>query len=149
MEPNVIASKRSLRLALTVLAIAAAMIFGARKLHPSAAANIGSVAYCVTSEGAPAVAGLNAALYTVDEGQLALYDSGNTDHNGCGVFNYVPVGQPAYIVTWSDDGLQAGNSSWFRSDAMVVAPVIELHPSTGETSAWMGVFAAQALAHRQ
>lgn len=139
----------AIRLFGTVLAIMAMVAFGSRQLHPSAAASIGAVAYCVTSDGAPAGAGLHTALYTTGDVTLQLYDTGRTDFSGCGVFNYVPAGQSFFVAAWSDDGERAGISTWFRSDAMVVVPPFELNAQTSPHDEWMSVFQAQAYVHAE
>jgi hypothetical protein len=117
------------RLSVVVLAIAALLAVGLR-LETSNAANasvgVGSVAYCVTMEGQPADAGLKAGLYSVGDNQLSRYASGATDHNGCGVFNYVPVGENFFVSVWSSDGTEVGNSAWFEADAMTIAPTVQL-----------------------
>lgn len=118
---------RTLHLAIALLIVAAALAFTMRPVHQSSAsANIGAVAYCVTSDGSPAQSGLHTALYTAGTTGLELYDAGSTDHNGCGVFNYVPVDEIFFVTAWSSDGVQVGNSSWFESGAMVVAPTVQL-----------------------
>jgi hypothetical protein len=108
------------------MAMVAAVMLGMRLNHSNAAATVGSVAYCVTTDGSPANAGLQTGLYTFGSSQLSRYTAGVTDHNGCGVFNYVPVGQVFFISAWSEDGSQLGNSSWFETDAMTVAPTVRL-----------------------
>jgi hypothetical protein len=116
----------TLRLFAAVLAIAALVAFGMRHENSNAAATVGSVAYCVTTDGSAADAGLQTGLYTFGANQLSRYSAGETDHNGCGVFNFVPVGQLFFVSAWSDDGTQIGNSSWFESDAMTIAPTVQL-----------------------
>ena len=116
----------TLRLFAAVLAIAAMVAFGMRLNDSHAAATVGSVAYCVTTDGSPASAGLETGLYTFGASQLSRYTAGATDHNGCGVFNYVPIGQIFFISAWSDDGAQIGNSEWFEVDAMTIAPTVQL-----------------------
>lgn len=121
----------TIRLFAVVLAIAALVAFGMRIGGSNAAATntvatVGAVAYCVTMDGSPASAGLETGLYTFGASQLSRYAGGATDHNGCGVFNFVPVGQIFFISAWSDDGTQVGNSSWFEADAMTIAPTVQL-----------------------
>lgn len=116
----------TLRLITIVLAIAALVAFGVRHEDSNAAATVGAVAYCVTSDGSAADAGLKTGLYTYTANQLSRYSAGVTDHNGCGVFNFVPIGQIFFVSAWSDDGNQVGNSPWFQADAMTVAPTVQL-----------------------
>lgn len=115
-----------LRLFTVVLAIAALVAFGVRHEHSNAAATVGAVAYCVTTDESPTGAGLQTGLYTFGANQLSRYASGVTDHNGCGVFNFVPIGQNFFVSAWSDDGSQIGNSRWFQTDAMTIAPTVQL-----------------------
>jgi hypothetical protein len=119
-------SVSTVRLVAAVLAIAAMLSFGMRLNHSNASATVGAVAYCVTVDGSPADAGLNTALYTTGGQQLQLYSAGTTDAHGCGVFNYVPVGTLFFVTVWSAGGDQVGNSAWFESDAMTVAPTVQL-----------------------
>lgn len=140
---SLLRGKGALRLFVSVLAIAAILACGVRRPTPSAAADIGAVAYCVTDNGS-AAAGMHTALYTLGEAELDLYATGTTDRGGCGVFNYVPVDQSFFITAWSEDGRRAGNSSWFSSDAMIVAPTVELYSPSAQPSSWMGVYQAQA-----
>lgn len=117
------------RLSVVVLAIAALLSFGLRfdsTNAASASTGVGSVAYCVTMDGSPADSGLETGLYTFGDSQLSRYAGGATDHNGCGVFNYVPVGEIFFVSVWSSDGTQVGNSDWFEADAMTIAPTILL-----------------------
>lgn len=116
----------TLRLFAVALAIVAMAAFGMRLNDSNAAATVGAVAYCVTTDDSPASAGLQTGLYTFGSSQLNRYAAGATDHNGCGVFNYVPIGQIFFISAWSDDGTQVGNSQWFEVDAMTVAPTVQL-----------------------
>src|SRR5215218_10174487 len=87
----------TLRLFAAVVAIAAMVAFGMRLNHSNAAATVGAVAYCVTTDDSPAGAGLETGLYTFGANQLSRYTAGVTDHNGCGVFNYVPIGQVFFV----------------------------------------------------
>ena len=112
--PQGTSSVSTLRLFTVVLAIAALVAFGVRYESSNAAVTVGAVAYCVTSDGSPADAGLQTGLYTFGDNQLNSYASGVTDHNGCGVFNFVPVGQIFFISAWSDDGAQVGQQSLVR-----------------------------------
>ena len=121
----------TVRLFAVVMAIAALVAFGMRlegsnTASAKAVATVGAVAYCVTVDGSPADAGLETGLYTFGANQLSRYAAGTTDYNGCGVFNYVPVGQIFFVSAWSDDGTQVGNSSWFEADAMTIAPTVQL-----------------------
>ena len=116
----------TLRLLSVVLAIAVIVAIGARLNHSDAAAEVGAVAYCVTTDGSPASAGLRTGLYTVGDDQLSRYSAGVTDHNGCGVFNFVPVDTLFFVSAWSADGQQMGNGAWFESDAMTIAPTVQL-----------------------
>jgi hypothetical protein len=118
-----------LRLIALAVAISALAAFSARLDHSSAAnaaGQAGSVAYCVTMDGSPANAGLKTGLYTAGTDQLSRYAAGATDYNGCGVFNFVPVGQVFFISAWASDGEQVGNSVWFEAGAMTVAPTVQL-----------------------
>jgi hypothetical protein len=124
--PNGTNTASTLRLFAAVLAIAAMVAFGMRLNDSHAAATVGSVAYCVTTDGSPASAGLKTGLYTFDTNQLSRYSGGVTDHNGCGVYNFVPIGQIFFVRVWSDDGTQVGNSQWFQADAMTIAPTVQL-----------------------
>jgi hypothetical protein len=135
---------RAVRLVAAVLVFVAIVAFGSRHPAPSAASNVGSVAYCVTSDGAPAASGLHTALYTVGDTQLELYTTGLTGYHGCGVFNYVPVDEVFFVSAWSEDGAQVGNSNWFQADAMTVAPAIALMSQPAPSSDSMGPFQSQA-----
>lgn len=125
-SPQGAASVSNLRLVAVVLSLAALVVFGMRFEHSDAAVTVGAVAYCVTTDGSPADEGLQTGLYTFGNSQLSRYSAGATDHNGCGVFNYVPIGQVFFVSVWSDDGTQVGNSSWFESGAMTIAPTVQL-----------------------
>ena len=71
------------------------------------------------------------------------------DASGCGVFDYIPVGQPFFIAAWSQDGRLVGTSAWFQLDGTGVAPQIELSAPGGDPSDWIWVYASQAFNHIQ
>lgn len=112
--------------ALAVAVLAAASMVLPQASSANSTATIGAVAYCVTTDGSPADAGLHAALYTLGSDELLAYATGTTDANGCGVFNYVPVDTLFFMVVWSADGQRVGNGDWFESGAMTIAPTVEL-----------------------
>jgi hypothetical protein len=116
----------ALRVLGVALALTVLVAVGMRAPHAHAAAAVGAIGYCVTTDGSPADAGLRSGLYTLGDGQLVEYASGTTSASGCGVFNYVPMGEIYFISVWSEDERQAGNSSWFEVDAMTIAPTIQL-----------------------
>jgi hypothetical protein len=125
--PRGLSQTNTLYFSTVLLVIAIVMAFGVRLNHSDAAASTaGAVAYCVTTDDSPAQAGLTTGLYTVGADQLSRYSVGVTDHNGCGVFNYVPVDTLFFVSAWSVDGQQVGNGAWFESDAMTIAPTVQL-----------------------
>lgn len=120
-----------------MLVVAGAVAIGVRMGgNPGIAANTGTVAYCVTADGAPAQAGLRTGLYTADAYGLTQIKRSVTASNGCGTFAGVSLDTLVFVSAWSADGSRVGNSAWFQPGPDAAVPVVALDtPSAGDGSA--------------